>query len=231
VREATLKVKSAILGILVALVSVCAEAAPITYSYSVQVEHIVSSRPGSYEWLPAVEHPYGGSVQIGDTFTGQFTLDQDNLQLDPAMQQPVARYFWNANGAGIEFSYVTADGATYHSKNSPDSGSVQIVRNNGDMFGVSSYDQAVVSSMVFANWSRDIFSSFDIPEQMKLADFEYKRFNTSWKNNGVEFDVIGVVSALERVRDANTVPEPCSWLLLAAGELALARARRKSALP
>lgn len=223
-----MKIKSAMLGVCFGLASVGVQAAPITYNYSVQIENIFASRPGYFESLTSVEHPYGGLVRTGETLTGQFTLDQDNLFLDPAMQQPVARYYWNANGSGIEFSYVTAAGAIYHSKNSPDSGSVSLVRNNSDLFGFSSYDQTLVSSFILINEIGGIFHSFDIPEQLNLADFDYKRFNTSWKKDGLDLDVIGVISALERVRNASAVPEPSSWLLLAAGMLALARVRRIS---
>jgi len=216
------------LGLLFVAQFVCAQAAPITYKYSVLVGNIYSWQAGIGESLTAVEYLRGGQIRVGDTLTGTFTLDQDKLQLPSNMQQPTSRYFSNANGEGHDFNYVTPVGATFHSSGLPYSGSVQLEHSNYDLFAINSYDQEIVTGLLVANWNGGVFDSLNLPTNMNLADFDYTWFGTNWSMNDVQLDVRGIVNGLERVQDVNQVPEPSSWFLWMVGAFSLILVRRKS---
>ncbi len=188
-------------------------AAQITYEFSVNVTGIYDFIDNVPHELASTVYPVGGVVRLGDTFHGQFSFDASKLQMPAAMQTPTSRYYYGPAGSALGFSFSTPGGATYHSQPLND-GSIQLEHSAYDYFGIVDGGSPVRAALVLANWNGGAFDSLALPSAMKLTDFNYSWFRTSWYTGTGSIAIDGKVTALVAVVEETNVPEPATWAML-----------------
>lgn len=84
-----------------------------------------------------------------------------------------------------------------------------------DAFGVETYDESYHLSVEFHDTSNSVYSDLSIPSQLNLADFDQPFFWIQTRN-GTTPPLLarGSITSLEAI---SAVPEPDTWLMLAAG--------------
>ncbi len=211
-----------------ALLVSLAQATQFSYSVSIRVDNIYEFTGQSLTGTPtSTAFPLGGPVSIGDTLTGTFSFDQDKLDLPPAHQDQTSRYFTDVNGSAHSLSFTTPGGASFSSATPLDQGVVQLEHGSYDYFSISNFGSPLTTSLVLANWDGGAFHSLDLPSDMKISDFSYTWFRTSWwTGTGQQIDVDGTVVALNAIPNTSAVPEPATWTMLLLGLAGLACLRR-----
>jgi hypothetical protein len=213
-------------GALFMLTAMSAQAAQVSYAFSVRIDEIDQFTNQVYTGgLNSAAFPLGGQVSVGDIFTGTFSFDQDKLDLPAGSQTPTSRYFWDAMGDAHNISFVTPGGASYSSPTVNSPGILQLQHDSYDYFAIGDYDSNLPVSLTLANWNGGVFHSLDLPSDMKLSDMNYTWFGTSWEvAPGQQIDARGSIVSLTAL---SPVPEPAAGMSLFAGLIVLGFARRR----
>lgn len=195
-----------------------AQATQFNYAFAIHVENIYEFTNFDLTGTPtSTAFPIGGQINVGDTLNGIFSFDQEKLDLPPASQLPTSRYFTDFNGGAHSFSFSTPGGISYSSATS-DQGVLQLEDGSFDYFSIVNFGAELTTGLALANWNGGVFQSLDLPSDIKLSDFTYTWFRTSWTTlEGKQIAVDGIVKAIKAIPNVNEVPEPASWTMFILG--------------
>ncbi|MES2347401.1 MAG: hypothetical protein V4641_07500 [Pseudomonadota bacterium] len=217
--------KMALAGALCTLInSTSAQASQISYAYTVRIDEIYLFNGNDISGMPMnATMPTGGQTSVGDILTGTFSFDQDRLDLPPASQTPTSKYFSDTAGNAHSLNFSGPGGASFVSAESPYNGVLQLEHSAYDLFAITHFNATVTTGLVLANWQGGALHSLDLPSDMKLSNFSYTWFSTSWWiDQNHQIDVRGSVTSLLALSNTSPVPEPAMWTTLLAGLAGLA---------
>lgn len=206
---------SAVAFSLAALVAAPAHADTVSYRFGGTFDSVLQPIDG-WQTVPSASS-HGFVFQPGQTFTGILSYSTD---LSKVHHGDIPGYQAYTGKISISVA-VPSTGFALQARSSGSGGGAGVADNHptlGDAVGFASdvnfHNDDHYLRVEFFDTSNSVFNDLAFPTRLSLADFDSATFQLELPYTTQAIRVLGSVTSLEQI---SAVPEPDTWLMLAAG--------------